>query len=127
MGWPSCCWVAVAATGMTTRRRCEALRDAQGDNTDIYDDLREMDLIDELRSALAELGQASGGEEISPEVFERGGHRDGPLRRAGCKSFGLGQRHGHGRSCTSAGAGSGSRRPKFTATPLPSGCGPSRP
>ena len=64
---------ACSGDGNDDKAACEALRDARGDNADIYNDLREMDLSDELRSALGELGQASGGEEISPEVFERGG------------------------------------------------------
>ena len=63
---------ACGGEGNDDKAACEALRNAQGDNADIYDDLRGMDLSDELRSALAELGQASAGEEISPEAFERG-------------------------------------------------------
>ena len=63
---------ACGGDGNDDKVACEALRDAQGDNVDIYNDLREMDLSDELRSALGELGQASAGEEVTPEVFERG-------------------------------------------------------
>lgn len=56
--------------GNDDKAACAALRDAGGDNAAIYAELREMDLSDELQTALDGLEQA--GEEISPEVFARG-------------------------------------------------------
>jgi hypothetical protein len=56
--------------GNQDQAACEALRDAQGENEAIYDDLRGMRLSAELRGALDDLEAASTGDEIDPAVFE---------------------------------------------------------
>jgi hypothetical protein len=57
--------------GADDKAACQTLKDAEGENPDIYRDLLRMDLSADMRTALTELRDSTAGDEVREDTFEK--------------------------------------------------------